>query len=314
MNGKLKLSNDLYFSNYVYAPIVGIGDGYLFPTRYAARFDLEFTWQQSEAPPALWELREKAELFYSDPSHPSVTAANNNGHVDYFFVREHNLPDQSIIFGRRYSASGKSSYSEEVSLIFPCDANEEHGVYLDLKTNSRIAPYIFDKLSKHSEDFTAKSKKRKVESGDSSMSVPSDNLLSFQSIIENFFPSLKMNSNPDSDVNVNVSSYLRLWENYTTDRTRIHGNVQINQIPANFDYGGYDSIDQLQIKFNKTATLTIPQLLQACNLSHLVQHFPSILIDKIRLTQCSMRVDHPASDESIKFVHAVQERTCLIIL
>lgn len=61
----------------------------------------------------------------------------------------------------------------------------------------------------------------------------------------------------------------------------------------------------IHIEFTDTDKLTIPRLLEACNCSHLINIFPSLLIDQIHLRKCSMRIDF--SDDNIslwtKYAH-----------
>jgi len=296
MKGNMKLWENLQLDNYIYKVNVIFRDGGIRSTRSTAQFDLTFTWQQFEAPPALWELRDKAEKYHPDPDF-SFIADDDNCRVEYFIVRHHNLSKNPVIFIRRCSADD-NSFSEEVCLTFICHSSEsEHAIKFTLKTDSRLAPYVFDQFANHSEDLV-NSKKQKIESGESLLTTII-NPPSLQSVIDKHFPAVEW----DNEYNVGVGSSIRLSENHDTYATQINANVKINELTATLGYGGFRS-HGLLIQFDKTAELTIPQFLLACNLSHLVKHFPSLLIDKVRLTNCSMRIGDPSNERPTIYAHS----------
>jgi len=319
----LKLWDDCRLSEYLYNISVKSQDGEDRTPERTARFNLEMTWQQFEAPPALWELRDKAEKYHPDPDSSVVVDADNNCRVDYFIVSDHDFSKHPVIFVRRYSGGDdENSYSEKVSLAFATTASVGYTMELTLPADPRIAPFIYDKFVNHHQTlinlFEQRAKHEEnlmkekipmthnINNNNNNTTAPPllttmTNLSSLQSTINKYCPGVQFNP----ELPVNVFSNIQFINNkmqYST--TEIHGKILMtNGLIANLSYLEY-YFGKLHIYFDETVTLTIPQFLHAFNLSHLIKHFPSLLIDQVRLSYCSFQIDQAESERPTIFVHA----------
>ena len=285
LDGEIQLLDDLMLTNCdVHAKIRFINGEVDSVFDRTIESELQLTWQQSEAPPAIWGLRDKAEQFHPDPA----LIIDDHGRVDRFVIEHPELSASPIIFRRRYSVADESSFIEEVSVAFFIKANQpEHTADVTFDVHADFAPFVFDKL--HSHDKMMK-KKNNAESDNFSSStiIPSSPLPSILLVINKQFPAIRINSEYvaviSSCINLNYSSNTK----NTTRATRIIIQVNINNLLAQLDYPS----NELSLRFNenKNPILTITEFLTAANLQHLLPKFPPSLIENVRLTNCNIRV------------------------
>jgi len=284
----IELFEDCQLWNLVFKSTVGMANGGVRSVKPRIKFNLRLIWQESEAPPALWALRGKAKSDKSvEADKPDVSSR-----VEAFTINFPPFSTKPIVFYRRYTGAAESLFSEEVCVDFPIEAAEpEHSsINISFMVHPSIASFVFDKLYNHNE-IIVKQRKEAKELGNPETIIPSPS--SLLSLANKHFPDIALVLESDAKIVscLNFDKLDNLANKNETRGTKITAPVIVKQLIAELSYPDrYRSIN-IQFKKEKTPFLTLTQFLTACNLQHLLKHFPSSLIENIRLTDCNISAE-----------------------